>query len=343
MTDTVPHSLSWVDQLTGWIDRLRIPNWAFYVLAYLATVAMTHTASWIDGVDQWGEINPIWLLGPVWTVIPLVFIHYLATESGKAMDRFSVLIADQPGAAAALRRRMTTMPRLPVLWMFVIAAVAIPIWLLADRAVVYEGVQHPVSIVFVLAAAVPAYVFGAIGAYFGFHLLLSIPAAYRLVDPIDPYHQLPLHALSGVALRFGLFALLLLNLSLVDMAIGVERSETVVAVGFLVGVLVVAFALFLAPLWGVHRRLKDAKRDMLERNRLAIAESQEGHHQRSRGDDSGRVDAVGNSLIGFDETRNDPREIRIWPWPKGAFVFFLAAVIIPIALWAFLFWGAGVF
>ena len=187
-----PYPPSWVDRYIDWIESRPIPIWLTYVLIYLAATLALHMAVWIDGVTPVGEIDSLWVFNGIWSVISLGFIHILERSAGNAVDRFAPLLPKKSAALDDLRYRMTTMPARAVLIMSLIFAFAMVAIVMVQRDFLYEGLQHPVSMVLGIGTLAFSYSFAPVLLYQAGRLLKYVTDAYKLLDQVNVFHQQPL-------------------------------------------------------------------------------------------------------------------------------------------------------
>lgn len=91
----------------------------------------------------------------------------------------------------------------------------------------------------------------------------------------------------------------------------------------------VATAAFLLPVWGVHRRLADAKASELVRVRSEIAKTRGAEREEALGPDAGAL----RRLVDLVRYRDAIAGARTWPFDAPAILRFLVYLLIPIAGW----------
>src|SRR4030067_1077575 len=94
-----PYPPSWIDRLTGWVDRLPGPAWAFYIVVGVGVGFAGSAIEWMEGAYPAGTFNPmhVWALGN--SAYLLALIHYLDRSAAAPLEAFRPLLS--PTARAA--------------------------------------------------------------------------------------------------------------------------------------------------------------------------------------------------------------------------------------------------
>jgi hypothetical protein len=107
-----------------------------------------------------------------------------------------------------------------------------------------------------------------------------------------------------------------------------------VEVGLSVSFAAVASATFTLPLLGAHRRLVEEKdRRLAEASSRFEAAITELHRQLDRGRLL-QMDPLNKAVATLEIEQNVLRRIPTWPWQPGAVRGLLAALFLPVAVWA---------
>jgi hypothetical protein len=335
LTGSAPYRPSWVDRAVDWIDRLPIPNWAFYSLVYLLTVLLVHLLEWNDGVFEWGTFDPSAAIDGMWFVTGLLFIHHLERVAERGLARFAPIVAHKPAEFEALRYRMTNLPARPVFWMSLITGSIVFVMVLTIDGFVFEGMHGVLSYVLLSVPVSVAYSLAPVLVYYGIRLLRSVTHAYSLVDEVDVFHQQPLYAFSHLTLQASLFWLVMVNINLLDAAVeGVDATGIAFTFLFSAPFVVMALLTFVVPLAGIHRRLSQARQSLLGENGRHVAQIQRDFHAALDAGDFEKVDRVDRAAAGLHRMRDEIRGVPTWPWTPGTFRAFLSAVFIPMLVWA---------
>lgn len=119
-------------------------------------------------------------------------------------------------------------------------------------------------------------------------------------------------------------------------ASGTSMSQTVdpVEIGLSVSFAVIAGATFGLPLYGAHRRLFAEKNRRLSE---ASSRFEAAADQLLRDVDAGslgQVDQLNRALARIEIAQSALRRIPTWPWQPGAVRALVAALLLPVAVWA---------
>lgn len=334
MTDR-PYQPSFVDRLIDWIDRLPGPAPAFYLVGYLIVEVVLHVGLWIDGAFEVGTIDPEWALNGVWVWLSLMWIHYLESVARRSLEGFAPLLKDKPSEYEALRYRMLEMPARPVLWMTLIAATLLGIGVATDPAIVYEGLSHPIAIVLLAPIMIFAYSVSTALVYFTVRLLRSVTYAYSLVDDVNVVHQRPLYAFSNLTMQSGFMWLFVANLTMASILFVEEEAGglRIVDYSFVAVGVVIAFAAFILPLRGIHRRLGEAKNDLIEENAAAVERTRLKLYAALDREDHPEVESFDRGLSSLFRLKEELHDIQTWPWRPGTLRTFMTAVVLPLLIW----------
>jgi hypothetical protein len=331
-----PYKPSWVDRLIRLVDRRRWSKLAFYPLLLLAAELLLHAAVWIDGVRDFGQVHGSMAVNALLVLVPFGFIHSLEVAARRSLDSFRLAIADKPEELTAIRYRMTEMPARPVMWITLISAAITIAGIASGDISVYDGISSPVSYLLAGLAVAFVYSLGPVLFYFVYRMLRTVSKAYELVDEVNLLDQRPLYALSRLSMLAGVLWLVVVNF---DIVLGifdpqeVTTTETVTnLIGTGIGILL-AFALFLLPLVGIHRRLRQAKYDLIQQNSRAIDRLRMRLYEAVDADDVERSEKLDRGLNSLFRLRDELEKVPTWPWRPGSFRTFLTAVLLPIVVW----------
>ena len=104
-------------------------------------------------------------------------------------------------------------------------------------------------------------------------------------------------------------------------------------IGFGVGSIVLAIVAFLAPLRGIHTRLRDEKLALLDRSAARIDAVSADLHRLV---DSGSYTAVAEvrGVLGaLDDDRTRIRVASTWPWEGATLRGFATTLVVPVVIW----------
>jgi len=355
-----PYPPSWFDRFKAWVDRLPGPAWVFY-LVFGAAVVLAETAiQWREGAYPIATFNPlnVWMIGNFAYLLALM--HYLDRSAASAITSFRPLLApatsgvhqSAPDEAtfARLSYQLTTLPARPTLIATLTGvAVTVVVYVLftANGAVppyLVGTASTTLSTAFVTLVFVPANAISFVFVYHTIHQLRQISQIYTLHARINIYQLQPLYALSlpGAFTAIGIMFFIMLFVYGWSATIG-DWSSTVRVQGtatILFGIAIslffvtIAGATFALPLLGAHRRLAAAKDSRLVKNSLRFEAAAEELYRQLDGRRLGRMDDLNKALASLEITQGALRRIPTWPWQPGAVRGVLAALFLPLAIWA---------
>ena len=344
-----PYPPSWFDRFTARVDRLPGPAWVLYLALGIGVSVAGSTIEWTEGAYPPGTFNAlhVWTLGNFAYLLAL--IHYLDNSAASAIASFRPILVPAGSAAhptqqveatfARLSYQLTTLPPRPTLVATMAGA--------AFAALTY--------IVQTLTGAVPSYLAGTAGttystasvlallivqnaitgvlAYHTIHQLVLISRIYTQHARINIYQLQPLYALSMPGAFTAIGIILYLYLWFAASASGAAIVGPV-EIGLTVSFAAIAGATFALPLLGAHRRL------IAEKNRRlteAASRFEAAAERLLRDVDAGRLgqmDQLNKALASLEIVQTGLRRIPTWPWQPGAVRGLLAALFLPLAIWA---------
>lgn len=335
---SLPYKPGWVDRFWDLVDRLPIPAWLFYVGMYVVGAFLMHVALWLDGEVAMGTLDATSASQATWIALPLAWMHYLERLAARALPQFDPVVSTaRRDEYESVRFRMLAIPArtthlVATLPMAVLAVgtIAAPLFT--------EGDTHTLggSVIF---AGLIALAFGSLPLllFFNVRLLRLVTAAYRLIDDVPLIDQRPLFSLANLTMQVGLSWVLVVNVNLASTLFvegGFETAFDVALVAGFSGVgMVLAFALFLLPLRGIHRRLSDAKNGLITENALALDRSRVKLYAALEAGDHQEVEQLDRGVGSLLRIRDELRAIPTWPWRHGTLRGFSSAVITPMVLW----------
>jgi hypothetical protein len=304
---------------------------------------------WREGAYALGTFNllHVWNVGNF--VYLLALMHYLDKSAASAIASFHPLLSSanrgtrlslhDQSKYAELSYRLTTLPPRPTLIATLAGTGFGVMWLLFQTT---AGILPPplagtarttFSTASMLILLLVGMALSFLLLYHTIHQLVLVSRIYTQHARINIYQLQPLYALSlpgaytAIGLIFYIYAWT---------ATGRSMSQPVgpVEIGLSVSFFAIAGATFVLPLLGAHRRL------VAEKNRHMTAASSrfEAAAERLFRDlDAGRlsqIDQLNKALASLEIMQTAIRRIPTWPWQLGAARGLLAAILLPVAVWA---------
>jgi hypothetical protein len=330
-----PYRSSWVDRLQEGLDRLPWSPWITYLGAWVVLAGSETLVKWFVGSYPVGTVFPFHLVAFGTAAYGLALLHYLDRSAVSALEASRPLLRHDD-AFQDLRWRLVTMPAAPVAVVTVVGMAFGALqrqMLVAPHADAYRyAVTGPVAAFeFVV---VPLLTWGVI-AVFTYGTLRQawlIDSIYRGDLDIDLFRVRPLYAFAAHAARMS-FGLLVIGYLWV---VTYPRDLSDAVMGLLTAMLVLltalATALFLASLWGAHKRLEaDRQRRMAEAlQRLGDVLA----YQRQLLDvgSYAAVDATAKAIAGLNAELAFLEKAPTWPWPVILMRTFLTAMLVPLVV-----------
>jgi hypothetical protein len=325
--------ISWVNRITGFVDRSRLPGPLWYVIGGLIGITLFTLNDWLTlgrPREAAGPFHIVLALGPAYT---LGLIHLLDVRAGRALERMRPLLI-QPESYLELRRYLTTLPRQATLLAslggmlvgivaVIVERVALPP---AFRPFLPEANARP----FVEAWLIFTwFIFGALFIH-TVHQLRLIDRIYTLHIAIDLDHYQMLFPFSTVS------ALTAIGLLVIPYAwVAAVPNLLSDPAGYTFGSLFPIFALisFVWPLIGVHNLIVQAKNRALYENGTMLKDIRERLFEKLS---SGPLDGASDLHQALSVVRAE-REILLhvptWPWQPGTPRSVVAALLLPLVVW----------
>ncbi len=326
-----PYRPSWANRLIGWIARLPVPAWIFYLASWAALVLGVGAVGWISGSQPLGEFDRVLLVITIYPIWGLAALHYLNGVMGTAMEKARPGLTVDEDAYRRLRWEATTIPArvgLAILLVVTPLSAMSAVWVRSLPGVEPGGAAILVATMVISAAG---YVLTTMLIFNGVRQLRVI-GHIQQVAHLDLFNPGPLYGFADVTARTGLGLLLggvvgyLLLPDLVAAALPVYLP-------FAGAMVCIAAAIFVVPLWGIHGRL------LAEKVRLQ-GEATDGFkavageiHDAIDRHDLPASDALNKMLLSVSHERDVIARLPTWPWSPGTLRGFISAMLIPIGLW----------
>jgi hypothetical protein len=341
-----PYAPSWVDRVLDELDRLPGPAWlAFLALGAVGVVVQVVIQS------SGGDYQPgAFLLLHIWTMASyaylLAMIFYLDKAAASAAKAFRPVLRtahpESPSDAPMmsfdeLRYRMTTLPPGPALWAAVLGALVLglgPLFVigrtLTAALAIFDIPTDPLPAAAALIHISLTQAVAGVLIFHTIHQLRLIHHVYLHHAEINLYRLPPLYAFSiPTALTAGGF----LVYNYIFFAVSPFLLQQPVGQALGVFFSVIAAITFIWPLWGVHRRLVQEKKKLLQKSsarfEATVARLHKGLDQKRL---SG-MDELHKALASLELEQAALRRIPTWPWEPGTVRGVTVAVFLPIILW----------
>lgn len=335
-----PYAPSWVDRLTGWVDRLPLPAWAFYlalglVLSLGYMLLLLASPLWASGVLDLGGLLFYSFLNGLTFPYLLGLVHYLDRSAAAAMSRFRPVMAVDEAEYHKLLYQLTTLPARPTLLAsgigvaYTFAVFAINILNLGSLGVVE---MSPLLVVQVVGYNVPIYVLVAVLVYHTIHQLRMVNTIYTQHTRINLFQLGPLYALSGLAARtaIGIAVPTYVWFQANSLsAVGTTVSDIIQTV--FLGIMVVVT--FVWPLLGAHGLLEREKQRLHDEVARRIEATIASVHHRVDNSELGDLGEQKEALNVLVAEQGLIAKLRTWPWRTETVSGLGLTFLLPILIW----------
>lgn len=323
--------IAWPEAFAAWVERLPIPAWSFYLLLGLVGIAYTVATDVAQGVGY----SSVQFVAAAFGPYLLGVRHYLTDAALRSARRFRPLLAVNDDEFARIERRLTTTS-------------ARATWIataLGAAAGIAVGVATYTAFAPVIrASGMTTDQYLATSPFLVIAYAVAVPFLLRTYRQLQVIQQLHASAVDIDPLRPGAvsaFSTLTLRTSLTIMlpvfgeyanSLDVAASVPLTLIPIVSGNLV-AIAIFVIPLLGLHARLEASRSAQLDvvgqRLRTVVAELA-GRVERG---ELGEVAPLQQAITGLTLTRDVLLRVQTWPWQPGTFTTFVSVVGGPIVIY----------
>ena len=325
---------SWADHLQGRIERLSLPPWAAYLILFLAVSLLFHAAVWLEGSLPPGSVDTLLLVYALVPVYFLAFSHYLNATARQALAKYRPLLDVSDHEYAALEYGLTKVPRrigllAVVLGVLIGAANFLP-------APESWGVMAGASSLQTALGLLDTIFVQVVGLYWFAQVIRqarAIDRVHRLTPRINLFRRDPIYAFSALTLRSALGLVLFTYAYLLGTVyLGLPDPNVLDMVTMSLGG-AIALAIFVLPLWRMHRLLGEEKRRLLlEADERYSALVGRFNHQLDKGR-LADLDTTGRALASLAGQRETLAKVSTWPWRPEALRSLLSTMAAPIILY----------
>ena len=323
----------WIDRLVAAIEGIPGPTWLVYLLILAVNILMNHLVFWIDGSLKPGAFDFGLSIFAFYVLYWMGLYHYLTIVASRALETFRPLLEASEAEIRQLEAQLTLLPRRVSMWLLPLGFIVTLLNVSSDLEYVLGPVANgartwlPV-VYFSLVTA-----FGS-SAFFALFLrtirqLRFVGELHRQAVGIDLLDLEPAHAFSGLTARTGIGMILLIGISSFQGPI--ENVSNFELFSFL-AIIVLAVAVFVVPLEGMHRLLREErKRELKELNGL-LRKASNRLHQQVREGEYDHIQRSKDALAALTLERERLQKTSTWPWNPGTVRGFSSTLLLPIFL-----------
>ncbi len=337
-TSVNPYPSSWIDWIVRWIDRIPISAWLFYLIALGLSVLLNNAVFWLDGALSFGSFDPDLSIFAVFVMYWIALYHYLTRVASESLLRFRPLLRANDGDMAVIDFKLVNLPRN-------LGLLALLIGVVISFADTSEDLSATIGPLANSAKTIMPTIYFSIGtAIIGaaaFSLFIRTIRQLRLVGKlhgqasgIDLLSLAAPHAFSRLTSRTGLGLILLLVLIVLPAPWQIENTLQLSVINLALYVLIalLAVAVFVIPLEGMHSRLRDEKGDALHELDELYRSAQERLYRDVRDSHYEEMGQTKEALGALMIHRERLDKISTWPWDSRTIRGFSSALLLPIFL-----------
>jgi hypothetical protein len=326
-----PYDPSWVDRFTQWVQQLPLRAWLFYGGFALVLVAIQVLFLWL--ADGFGDVEllPVIIFNGLFTPFLLALVHFLDNQAVIALNSVRPALDATESEFEKFQFMLSNMPSRAMMIAGLTALVMVilmeQLWIEPIRYAALE--RLPIfTIVFQIVDKSSAFLFGVLI----YHTIRQL----RLVNTINMNHirvnlfnLRPLQAFSrltaatAVGLVVGVYGWVLIN---------PELLTDPVILGFAGLISITALAVFVWPLYGVHRLMVTEKEKLLRALDQDFEAVFARFNQGLREDDYAAIERLNGTITSLEIQYKRIAAIPTWPWRSETAQFALTAIALPLVL-----------
>ncbi|MFQ5854515.1 MAG: hypothetical protein ACE5LU_02565 [Anaerolineae bacterium] len=330
-TMTQPYPPSWVNRFTGWVNRLPVPSWLPYLGLWLVSFLLLNGLKWLDRSQALGTIgirHGARVLHPIYF---LAMMHYLNVAAGAALRTFRPVLTVSEAEYKRLHYRLTTLPAQGALLASGIGAALAGLTILIDPTPLNPeyATSRPMALFDAAIFVVSLAILGIL-IYHTIHQFTTVNRIHAAATHIDLFHPDPLYAFSGLTARTVVGYILIADFTYMFLR---EEATHPATIGVFATMVLLAVAVFVLPLLGMHRRMLEEKERLRDetsrRMKAAIAEL----HRRVDTGDFDNMTELFRTMTSLEIERDVWLRIPTWPWEPGTVRGLISALLLPVMVW----------
>lgn len=327
-------SVSWIDRVMSWVDKLTLPAWLAYLIFYVTVVVLIQLFVWIDGNENWGTFSARSFLNALWVPVGFAGLHYLNSVARTALQEFRPVIDCDEEEFNNLEFQMTKLPKWVVLSINGVLAIVIIIAALSNPSNLSpEFTSDSITMWMSLPYMVVGFSFFLIFLYQTIRRLGLINRVYSLVRDINIFKLQPLYSLSGLNVKTGFVWIVFINLNIIQVLVLETGPKSSLPIMVFIEVVLVVLV-FLLPVLGIHLRIRQEKEKLLNENGDQLRKINRELHQRLDDRDLAGIGSYEKGISALISLRSEIENTPTWPWDPTTFRGFLSAVFLPILIFS---------
>ena len=322
---------SWIDRFNNWVGRLPIQEWIFYTLFGFVLILVQALFIWVEGNLYLKELLPLIIFNSLAIPYLLALIHLLDTQALSALKSMRPVLELSEEELSDFVHRLSNMPFLaPLAAGLVVMVLTILTGQVAIEPTRYALLeQTPIfTIVYQIIDKCSAFLVGV----FIYHTIRQL----RIVNSINMnhvrinlYHLDPVRAFSGltastaIGLLFFVYPWMLIN---------PELFQDPLIIAIILMFTLLAVAVFVWPLYGVHRRMEKEKRKAMHEINLCSEGAFSKFNELIQDGDYSSAEKLHGVISSLDIQQRRINDIPTWPWKTETARIVLTAIALPLVL-----------
>ncbi|MEJ2707485.1 MAG: hypothetical protein P8074_07715 [Anaerolineales bacterium] len=331
MGEERPFKLSWIDRFNNWVKKLPVHARIFFIVFGFVLIVVQILFIWLEGGLQDLELLPVIIFNGLFTSFLLALIQFLDNQALVALSAMRPVLDTTEAEFERHKYMLANMPSRAVLIAGLttvgFAILMERLWITPIRYAALE--QLPLfAVVFHIIDKSSAFLFGV----FIYHTIRQL----RLINIINLhlirislFNLRPLQAFSSltaptaVGLVVGVYGWIMIN---------PELLTDPVVIGFVGVITILAVAVFILPLVGIHRLMQKEKERLLRALDLNFEAAFSKFNKGFRDDDYAAIEGLNGTIASLEIQHNRIKAIPTWPWKPETAQFALTAIGLPLAL-----------
>lgn len=326
-----PYKPSWIDRFTDWVEGQPVNAWILYVVFGIVLILVQMLFLWLDGGLQAEELLPVIIFNGLATPFLLAQIHLLDNQAATAVYSMKPMLEITEREFENYEYRLTHMPILrPLAAGLVIMVSTILIPLVSTAPVRYAALEQlPIfTVVFQIVDKSSALLFGVV-IYHTFRQLRLVNSINSNHIRINLFHLRPLHAFSRftASTALGLLAFLY-----VWILINPDLLADPVLLAYSMMLTIMAAAIFVWPLWGIHVLLERQKEEALDEINLRSLDLFTKLNQSIDENDYAATERLNGTIASLEIQHKRISDVPTWPWRSETARLAITAIAFPLLL-----------
>jgi len=327
---------SWYNRMLAWVGRLPVLGWLVFVIFGGVVILVEWVLVKLDQPDQPVVLDPMIFVSIFQLVYVIIFIKVLDGQAGRVLDKIRPALRLDDRQFDHLKARFTTMPKtalrnltwvmipiLGVMGTFLIMMGQSGSGAFADNLPLFS---QSLAGYFALLIFGLMWLNNLIFLYHTIHQLRAISFSYAHVTEVNLFHQSDLYAFSSLAASTAIGLSLSTPIWLLMDNGPVNLAITSVFALFSV-------VIFIWPLLGAHRILRDQKEQMLRQSYHKKEQLIQELFARLDRQELNGIEELEKAFSSMEKGHTMLEAVSTWPWQTGTLRQIAGAILLPITIW----------